>query len=1246
MRVSRWDQSATILTNGEVFFAGGYDSCSSSCVSDGTTELFNPQGQTFTSSQVLSTARSGHTATLLTDGSVLLVGGINNGVTLSSTESYQPSSLALPQLASITIAPSNQPLVLGTTLALTATGSDAYGDNLGPLQSVTWNSSSPSVADISNAAGSAGIVNSLSVGTTTITASVGTISATTQVTVTAPLASIVLSPTNPTLTLNSAQEVQLTATGIYMDSSTRDLTADVSWHTSNSSVATVIPNPAVHGIIASIALGTTNITATFGTLSASTSITVVAPPAPTPPSVVSALPNSGTAGTPVTVSGLGFGSQQGNGVIFLGSTLGRVTSWTDTQIVATVNTGSASGVVQVQQSGLPSNSVPFVVNTPTVVAVSPAGGLPGTPVTFSGSGFGATQGNGMVWIGTAPANVTSWTDEQVVATVAPGSTSGNAQILQNGVWSNAMGFTIDSLQIANISPNSGSPSTPVTITGSGFGTVQGSGSVWIGGVEASILIWGDGQVIASVPSSAVSGVVRIEQNAVWSNAIAFIVPLGLSGGTSITVMPSFMSMVAGDTRSVQALDANGQSVSGLNWTSSDATVATLSTDDPPIITAIAPGHVTIDAGVASAALDVFAGPTLPVGTQIWSNPGDGSGVIKIVPAVPSSTGVADVFSLQASGNVQAIKSDGTTAWTSNVGTSSSVTPDFQGGLVVVNSANFPQQFVQKLDGITGQPYPAYTAVGYNGVNYGLSAPVVHTDGTIFVLDGNSIVGIDPITGNPKFPPIALEQSISSGNGNCGEYGPFQSAGPAIVGTPIIAGDGYAYFPYWYSQSPLSANTANCYDPSLEVYTYHTDTHSRIMRVGTDGSSVEISVDNWILDSALIIDNSGYHYTSSGAVPTLNGPLGSLITNSDQGVLYSWAVCLSTQESQCTQQLTTITNGSLSTVSTNIGAGSYPINPILQRADGSYIGTVNTPTGNSMVAFTTSGQQLWNQPNYTPRIATSGGGLIAQSQSGQSVTFDTNGNQTGQIAILGTYSWTGANYQVGSVDSFQALLLELENSYSGFAGANASGNNTAVNDFPSLAFGPGNAIWNAYTDLIAQLSSDTTACSIGAKLYVFSKFRDANGYPMTRSSFVAYLTSKTPEFLDGTASTWDYKNAVCGTGGSGLLNWFKHANCSGPTGSVKSYFANNPDDSAATETPSYPFLTFLRPSSIETTNSGKTIDNEALLFHEALHGMTGLYDEAPVASLELNLTLKPPSQNVTNYIKGHVLSICPVNLGGN
>ena len=78
---------------------------------------------------------------------------------------------------------------------------------------------------------------------------------------------------------------------------------------------------------------------------------------------------------------------------------------------------------------------------------------------------------------------------------------------------------------------------------------------------------------------------------------------------------------------------------------------------------------------------VYSAAALPLGTVIWSNPGDGSGVTSIVPAVPSQTGVADVFALQGDNTVQAITSDGTVAWTASVpmysGFGANLVPDFQ-----------------------------------------------------------------------------------------------------------------------------------------------------------------------------------------------------------------------------------------------------------------------------------------------------------------------------------------------------------------------------------------------------------------------------------------------------------------------------------------------------------------------------------------------------------------------------------------
>ncbi len=78
------------------------------------------------------------------------------------------------------------------------------------------------------------------------------------------------------------------------------------------------------------------------------------------------------------------------------------------------------------------------MRTVTISSVAPASGVPGTQVTITGSGFGAAQGSGQVWLGTANGLVQSWSDTQVVALVASGSTSGTAQVLQGGVVSNTV----------------------------------------------------------------------------------------------------------------------------------------------------------------------------------------------------------------------------------------------------------------------------------------------------------------------------------------------------------------------------------------------------------------------------------------------------------------------------------------------------------------------------------------------------------------------------------------------------------------------------------------------------------------------------------------------------------------------------------------------------------------------------------------------------------------------------------------
>jgi len=406
---------------------------------------------------------------------------------------------------------------------------------------------------------------------------------------------------------------------------------------------------------------------------------------------------------------------------------------------------------------LSTSGVYFAVTVaPAIASTSPNPCNPGDTITITGTHFGSAQGSGNIWLGTAYGTVVSWSDTQITAQIAPNAKTGTARVLQSGIWSAAVSFTVNGTgpSITQLSPASGYPGDTVTINGSQFGSTQGTGTVQLGSINGLVVTWSDTVITARVAAGSLSGIARVQQGGVLSNAVGFTV-LGGSG-SAVTMAPNLLNMVVGDTRTLQALDSTSHPVSGLTWNSSDNTIVSLSTDDPPVLTALVAGHVTITAGGASADITVWpAGTILPSGIILWSNPGNASGVYQIVPAIPSPTGVADVFAFQHDGTVQAITTDGTTAWTADLSDFSSpyLLPDFQGGLVVVEGTNSVPSKVVKLDGITGQRYPAYSA----GPSYcWVLNPAIHPDGTIFATrtgcfrGDNAVIGIDPTTGTLKF----------------------------------------------------------------------------------------------------------------------------------------------------------------------------------------------------------------------------------------------------------------------------------------------------------------------------------------------------------------------------------------------------------------------------------------------------------------------------------------------------------------
>jgi hypothetical protein len=92
MTIGRVYHTATLLNNGMVLMVGGLGSGGTVLSS---AEIYNPSTGTFTATGSMSTPREDHTATLLTNGKVLITGGFyttNANNILSSAEIYDPTT--------------------------------------------------------------------------------------------------------------------------------------------------------------------------------------------------------------------------------------------------------------------------------------------------------------------------------------------------------------------------------------------------------------------------------------------------------------------------------------------------------------------------------------------------------------------------------------------------------------------------------------------------------------------------------------------------------------------------------------------------------------------------------------------------------------------------------------------------------------------------------------------------------------------------------------------------------------------------------------------------------------------------------------------------------------------------------------------------------------------------------------------------------------------------------------------------
>ncbi|MBY0278270.1 Ig-like domain-containing protein [Candidatus Binatia bacterium] len=169
---------------------------------------------------------------------------------------------AAATLQSITLSPQNISLEAGRTQVYTATGRYDDGSTANVTQQATWTVSNAGVAIVVDFQPYKGLVTTVAAGTTRVTASItvasGTIRGSSTLTVTeGDLVSITTKPT--TKNLEVGQQSQFKATALYVDESTDDVTKDVTWSSTDPSVASVSNDSATKGLVSAHKVGTATI---------------------------------------------------------------------------------------------------------------------------------------------------------------------------------------------------------------------------------------------------------------------------------------------------------------------------------------------------------------------------------------------------------------------------------------------------------------------------------------------------------------------------------------------------------------------------------------------------------------------------------------------------------------------------------------------------------------------------------------------------------------------------------------------------------------------------------------------------------------------------------------------------------------------------------------------------------------------------------------------------------------------------
>jgi len=543
-------------------------------------------------------------------------------------------------LTEIRVTPANAQIARETYGVFSAEGIYSNGNHRDITSEVTWNTADTTVSEATTTKGR---VSGIKAGSTQVVATLSSVTGSANLTVTnATLVSVTVSSSTTQVASNTS--AQYTATAVFSDGTTQDVTTYATWATGSTSVATVVSNtPSSAGQVTGIDSGNTTVIAslplTSGTVSSNPAPLRVTAATLTSIQITGNLnPVAGTI-TQLTATGIfSDGSNQdltnqvtwatGNASIALQSnTSGTKGTLTAIAQGSTTVTASMSGITGTANITIPATA-PSVVSIAINGSVSIVNGLgyQYTAIATYSDGTTLDVSKMAVW------NSSNNTIATVVSNLVNGGSlqsvsAGSATVTATfgGITSNVSTVTVSSASLVSIAVTP-SANQSLNVGGTLAFTATGTYSNNTTANITSAVIWASSSTgVATISNAddatkgAATGIANGSTNitASLSGQISNTVVLNVSATTlvSIAVTPnSNLSLNIGGTQAFTATGTYSNSTtanitSSVTWTSSSTGVATISNandNTKGLATGIAGGSTNITASLGGQTSNAVA----------------------------------------------------------------------------------------------------------------------------------------------------------------------------------------------------------------------------------------------------------------------------------------------------------------------------------------------------------------------------------------------------------------------------------------------------------------------------------------------------------------------------------------------------------------------------------------------------------------------------------------------------------------